>query len=177
MNVFHMSELCRTQQLLAVQTMDTLTKSAHSISMPFRTLPKGLHHIIRHDSQEFDVFMFQLQHIIRHHGQEFNLFRLHLCRALSRLAAAAGVTQQRWLNTCCQTWITSRRLCPSRLDTSHTALNTCNIDNTLKKPPRWGLLNPFSDPQDTGIQPQSDCLSSNQQSLEIRRSTEVCRPV
>ena len=91
-------------------------------------------------------------HIIRHHSQEFNLFRLHLCRALSRLAAAAGVTQQRWLNTCCQTCTTSRRLCPSRLDTSHTALNTCNIDTTLKKPPRWGLLNLFSDPQDTCIE-------------------------
>ena len=25
----------------------------------------------------------QLHHIIRHHSQEFNLFRLHLCRALS----------------------------------------------------------------------------------------------
>ena len=134
-------------------------------------------HIIRHDSQEFDLFRLQLHHIIRHHSQEFNLFRLHLCRALSRLAAAAGVTQQRWLNTCCQTWITSRRLCPSRLDTSHTALNTCNVDTTLKKPPHWCLLHPFSDPQDTGIQPRSDCLSSNQQSLEIRRSTEVCRPV
>ena len=84
-----------------------------------------------------------------------------MCRALSRLAAAAGITLQRWLNTCCQTWITSRSLCPSRLDTSHTALNTCNIDNTLKKPPRWGLLNPFSDPQDTGIQQQSDCLRAN----------------
>ena len=34
-----MSELCRTQQLLAVQTMHTLTKSAHNISMPFRRLP------------------------------------------------------------------------------------------------------------------------------------------
>ena len=81
-----MSELCRTQQLLAVQTMHTLTKSAHNISMPpfsLSQIASQLHHIIRHDSQEFDLFRLQLHHIIRHHSQEFNLFRLHLCRALS----------------------------------------------------------------------------------------------
>ena len=157
----------------------TLSLRAHTASRcPFAlAVASQLHHIIRHHSQEFDPFRLQLHHIIRYHSQEFNLFRLHLCRALSCLAAAAGVTQQRWLNTCCQTCITSRRLCPSRLDTSHTALNTCNIDTTLKKPPRWGLLKHFSDLQDTCIQQQLACVGAKQKTLEIRRSTKVCRPV
>ena len=59
--------------------MDTLTKSAHSISMPFRRLPHSCTTSrFRHGSQEFDLFRLQVHHIIRHHSQELNLFRLHL---------------------------------------------------------------------------------------------------
>ena len=62
----------------------TLSLRAHTTSRcRLSQIASQLHHIIRHDSQEFDLFRLQLHHIIRHHSQEFNLFRLHLCRALS----------------------------------------------------------------------------------------------
>ena len=65
----------------------------------------------------------------------------------------------RWLNTCCQTCVTSRSLCPSRRDTSPTALNTCNVDTTLKKLPRWSLLKskPFFGPA-RHLHPVTTCL-------------------